>query len=80
VARARGVIYDPEGNHVFSHAWGLGITTNNQVEACTLIQVMSIAINLGDKGIDNHQRLDDYYQVSNIQGTPEGFPIGFKSR
>jgi hypothetical protein len=34
-----GVIYDPEGNHESTYAWGLDITTNNQVEAYAIFRV-----------------------------------------
>jgi hypothetical protein len=39
VAGVGGVILDPRGNIETSFAWSLGITTNNQVEEYTLLQV-----------------------------------------
>jgi hypothetical protein len=29
----RGILIYPEGKYELSHAWGLGISSNNQVEA-----------------------------------------------
>jgi hypothetical protein len=49
VARARGVIYDLEGNQISTYAWGPGITANNQVEAYAFLQGMSKVIILGIK-------------------------------
>jgi ribonuclease HI len=43
VAGAGGSLLDPQGNIVTDYAWGLGATSNNIVEAYSLLKGLSIA-------------------------------------
>jgi ribonuclease HI len=40
--RGGGVIYDLEGNNIIEYAWGLGSTTNNQVEILAVYMGMTL--------------------------------------
>jgi hypothetical protein len=41
-----GVILSPGGNHEIKYAWGLGTSTNNQVEAYALLEVLIIYLGI----------------------------------
>jgi len=42
VVVGRGFVFDPKGKQVIEFAWGIGITSNNMVEALALLQDLSL--------------------------------------
>jgi ribonuclease HI len=76
MAGVGGVIYDPKGKQESAYAWGLGIATNNQIEAYALLQGLSIIISLGIRELVvlgdsrivikslNHQGISEIFSIS----------------